>query len=76
VESIQDYQYLKEDSDGTKLKEMTKDEETGINRQKYGHFSDGDDYFLCYVFGSEFARFCNGPGNPIKTAKSFEVARK
>ena len=69
VESIQDYTYLKEDSDGTKLKEMTKDEETGIKCQKYGHFSDGDDYFLCYVFASEFARYLNGPSTPIRMGK-------
>lgn len=59
IESLNDFQYLKEDSDGTKLKEKTKDE-TGIPYEKYGHFSDGDDYFVCRCFAAQYARFQKG----------------
>lgn len=38
--TIEDYLYLKEDSDGTKLKERMKDVATGVTCEKYGHCSD------------------------------------
>jgi hypothetical protein len=59
-ESLKDYLYLKEASDGTKLKEKVKDALTMVTYEKYGHFSDGDDYFLCYIFQGEFAMYQKG----------------
>ena len=64
---INDLAYLKEDSDGTKSKTMTKDKETGASYQKYGHCSDAMDYGLCYVFDSKFEDYQRGdaPARPL-----------
>ncbi len=62
--TIKEYQYLKEDSDGTKLKEKAKDMSTGVSYEKYGHLSDGDDYFFCVAFRSEYIRYQQG-GKPV-----------
>lgn len=62
TESINDFMYTKEDSDGAKLKEVVTDQQIG-RYQKYGHLSDGDDYFLCRTFPAEFAKYLkSGPG--------------
>lgn len=58
--TIADYSYLKEDSDGTKLKEKQKDPSTGVTSEKYGHTSDANDYFICMAFANEFARYQAG----------------
>lgn len=42
VKSINDFIYLKEASDGTKLKEKTKDTNTGVSYEKYGHCFVGE----------------------------------
>jgi len=55
--SIEDLQYCKEDSDGTKLKEKIKDQKTGVRYEQYGHTSDTMDYFLTRFLRSEFANF-------------------
>lgn len=58
--TIADYLYLKEDSDGTKLKEKGKDMSTGVTYEKYGHTSDANDYFICTAFQSEFIQYQKG----------------
>lgn len=58
--TINDYSYLKEDSDGTKLKEKQKDPSTGVTSEKYGHTSDANDYFICTAFAADFAKYQNG----------------
>lgn len=63
--SINDYIYLKEASDGTKLKEKVKNNDTGVTYEKYGHPSDANDYLLCYAFAGEFALYQKG-GQPVK----------
>lgn len=60
VNTTNDYLYLKEDSDGTKKKDKAKDLGTGVSYEKYGHTSDANDYFLCYVFAAEFHRYQKG----------------
>ena len=55
-----EYSNLKEASDGTKHKEMYKDEVTQVRAQKWGHISDADDYFLTSCFSMEFADFKSG----------------
>lgn len=62
VNTIADYMFGKEDSDGTKLKEMVKDPVTEQSYQKYHHCSDANDYFYCFAFASEFAKYQNGEG--------------
>jgi hypothetical protein len=60
LNTIEDYMFLKEDSDGTKLKERVKDPTTEVTFEKYGHCSDANDYFLCWVFAKEFAIYQKG----------------
>ncbi len=57
---INDLLFLKEASDGTKLKEKTKDKESGVSYEKYGHFTDNADYFICQAFESEFNMYQHG----------------
>ena len=54
--TIADFEYVKEDVDGTKLKQMYKDTETGQSYEKYGHTSDAFDYLLCQVFKEIFTK--------------------
>lgn len=58
--TIADYCYLKEDADGTKMKEKVKDPSTGVVSEKYGHTSDANDYFICTAFANEFAKYQAG----------------
>jgi hypothetical protein len=60
--SINDYTFLKEDSEGKKLKQKQKNKETGVSYEKYGHTSDANDYFLCTYFIKELEQFRNGRG--------------
>lgn len=48
--SINEYEYLKEDPNGSKLKQMITDEITGKSYQKYGHIADSDEYFFTSAF--------------------------
>jgi PBSX family phage terminase large subunit len=57
--TIMDLVYLKENTDGTKLKEKTTDE-SGYSSEKYGHFSDGLDYFITEVFLKEYNAYLSG----------------
>lgn len=63
--SCRDYQYLQEASDGRKSKEKEKNENSGIQHEKYGHTSDASDYLLCYVYRSEFT--LHQKGNKLPT---------
>lgn len=54
---INDLLFLKESSDGTKFKEKSKDKDSGIASEKYGHFTDGMDYFICKAFATEFNQY-------------------
>lgn len=67
TETIADFSYLKEDSDGTKHKEKVKDVETGVTHEKYGHFSDCADYMITYAFASEYENFQRGGSQKIPT---------
>lgn len=58
--TIRDFLYLKEASDGTKLKEKEKDTETGVTFEKYGHLSDAADYFYTEAFRTEFLNYQRG----------------
>lgn len=59
-ESIRDYEFVKEDATGHKLKEKSKDEFTGQSYESLGHTSDANDYFFTNceivkdIFKSEF----------------------
>lgn len=58
--SIQDWMYVKEDSDGKKFKKMIKDPVTEVRYQKFGHTSDANDYFLMEYFKKEFEIYLLG----------------
>lgn len=58
--TIADYIYLKEASDGTKLKEKAKNNDTGVTYEKYGHCSDANDYFICQAFSDEYGDYQRG----------------
>jgi phage terminase large subunit len=60
--TINDFVNLKEASDGTKNKEMETDPKTKVRYQKYGHFTDLFDYFLCSCFSREYYSYQSGGG--------------
>lgn len=74
VNTINDYLFLKEASDGTKAKSKVKDPETDITYEKYGHPSDANDYFYCRAFGSEWMKFQKG-GSDIKITVGKNVSK-
>lgn len=58
--------YLKDDllfglqaADGTKHKVKVKDD-MGVSHEKYHHFSDGLDYFICKAFAEDFQKYQSG----------------
>ena len=50
VETIEDFEELKEDTDGKKLKKKVKDKETGRMYEEHGHCTDAFDYLICRMF--------------------------
>lgn len=62
--SIEDYNQVKEDADGTKKKDKFKDPKTQVTYERYGHCSDANDYFLCKVFENSFNLYLKGPNKP------------
>jgi phage terminase large subunit len=57
---IADLLNLKEAADGTKFKQKVKDPKTEVTYEKYGHFTDGLDYFLCEAFKNDYLAFQKG----------------
>lgn len=57
---INDLLFVKEQSDGTKHKEKSKDKESGITSEKWGHLSDTMDYFICEAFKTEYKNYQHG----------------
>jgi hypothetical protein len=68
--TISDYVYGKEASDGTKLKEKDKDKSTGVTYEKFHHCSDANDYFICRAFAAEFLKYQRGGQLPKVTTGS------
>lgn len=60
AKTISDFVNLKEAADGTKNKEMDTDPKTKVRYQKYGHFTDLTDYFMCSCFYSEYQSYQKG----------------
>lgn len=54
---IEDLENVYEDADGKKEKKVVRDSQSGASYQKYGHFSDALDYFLCSTFRSFFENY-------------------
>ena len=53
--SIADFEFVKEDINGKKLKEKTTGD-NGVQYEKYGHTSDSFDYFICELLKRLFER--------------------
>lgn len=72
IRTIDDYENVKESSDGTKHKEKVKHPKTGVTYEKYGHLTDTDDYFLCEYYKKEYNNFLGNQGNTkIRSANAF-----
>lgn len=65
--TIQDFMSIKEAADGTKNKEMETDPVSKVRYQKYGHFTDLCDYFICRAFYEDYTNFMRG-GAPIRVS--------
>lgn len=52
--SVADFEFIKEDTNGKKLKEKVKDPATGVTYEKFGHTSDAWDYFITGAFEKLF----------------------
>ena len=59
--TIEDYNQVKEDADGTKKKTKFRDPATQITYERHGHTSDANDYLLCEVFKNSFNLYVRGP---------------
>lgn len=68
--TINDYNFVKMDADGSKLKQRIRDK-NGVSFEKYGHTSDANDYFICSIFKNEFESFMRG-NDPI----SYNIGRR
>lgn len=65
---IQDLTYIKMRADGDgKLKEMVRDENSGVSYEKYGHTSDALDYLLVQVLKDDFYLFEHGKPKQVQS---------
>lgn len=67
--TINDYEQIKKNPDGTKKKEMATDKETKVRYQRLGHTSDANDCALTARYPDEFGKFKkshNPTGNRIE----------
>ena len=60
INSKMDYNFVKETSDGKKLKKKIRDPKTQVTFEQYGHTSDANDYFLIEYFKKDYALFKSG----------------
>jgi phage terminase large subunit len=58
--SIEDFQFVKQNADGTKMKKKEKDPESGVMMEMMGHTSDAFDYFVVSAFRGEYRDFHRG----------------
>lgn len=64
-----DLLFGKEAADGTKHKEKVKTD--GVTHEKYHHFSDGLDYFICEAFASSFQTYQRGDISKYKRSYGY-----
>lgn len=69
TKTVNDYQYCKTASDGTKHKEKTKHPVTKVVYEKYGHTTDANDYFYTYFYATSFANFTAPKGDFRRTVQ-------
>lgn len=71
---IEDFENVKENADGTKLKIRVKNKKTKQTYEPYGHPTDALEYLICQYFASEFENFMNGgivPEAPVYGTKQY-----
>lgn len=66
--TIEDLRYVKENSEGSKLKEKEKDSRTQVTFEKYGHLSDTLDYFVTMFWAGKFNEFQHGNSTAKRVA--------
>jgi hypothetical protein len=64
LKSVHDYSHTKEDSDGTILKKMVKNPDTGVSYQEHGHQVDALRYLLVHAESSEYYKSKTGATRP------------
>ncbi len=65
INTIADYNFVKESAEGTKAKNKTRDTMTKVSFEKYGHTSDANDYFIIFAFKALFDIFVKGKEKPV-----------
>jgi PBSX family phage terminase large subunit len=58
--SVADYLNVVEAPDGTKHKAKTRDKDTGVSFERFGHTSDSNDYVHIHAFKTEYLAYING----------------
>lgn len=73
--TLEDFMQVKQAEDGTKHKEMFKDE-FGVSCQKVGHMSDCFDYLICEIFKIDYLNYQSGGfrTKPIMGIKTYNKA--
>jgi len=73
LRTIDDYENVKEDSDGTKLKKKVRHPVTKVSYEQFGHLTDTDDYFICEYYKEEFKEYISEPEPTVhKTDQTLE----
>lgn len=74
VKTIEDYTSIKEDADGTKLKQTATEMSTGVKYQRWGHLSDCNDYLQTFAYASDYSEFQRGD-RPHKFSGGRQVSK-
>jgi len=64
--SIDDWQFIKEDAEGVKFKQLWTDPSTGVRSQRFGHMSDLFEYFICVCFQRQYQKYQYGGADAPK----------
>jgi len=74
--SVADYLNVVEAPDGTKHKAKTRNKETGVSFERFGHTSDANDYVHIHAFKKEFLSYITGnTKHKVITGKRRSVTR-
>lgn len=72
IRTIDDYENVKESSDGTKHKKKITNPVTKVSYEEFGHLSDTDDYFLCEYYKPQYEKYLS----PKKKIKGFSTMKR
>ena len=71
--TIDDFLYIKEESDGTKQKLKETDPITNVVCEKLGHTSDSTEYFICSAFHNIYMQHLHNPSTPVTVGKPYDA---